>query len=151
MTLLSIYAEWPEGMLELGFITEQEREENCIELTKPMYGGVDVPRLLMKTVKQHLTEEPLTPNSLYYWLNKKREAVLLAVVHVDDVLLSGTRKTIEKLKTELRKRFNISELGLLKKHLGVWYDWKKDKNGEAYVVASMQNWRTKLLNSTKQL
>ena len=23
-----IYAEWPEGMVELGFITEQEQEEN---------------------------------------------------------------------------------------------------------------------------
>jgi hypothetical protein len=28
-----IYAEWPEGMVELGFITEQEREENCIHET----------------------------------------------------------------------------------------------------------------------
>jgi hypothetical protein len=56
----------------------------------------------------------------------------LAVGYVDDVLLSGTRKIIDKFKTELRKRFNISELGLLKKHLGVWYDWmKKDKNGDA--------------------
>ena len=63
--------------------------------------------------------------------------ILLAVVHVDDVLLSGTRKTIDKFKTKMRERFNVSELGLLKKHLGVWYDWKKDKNGEVYVVASM--------------
>ena len=75
--------------------------------------------------------QSLVDPCLYYWLNEKREAILLAVVHVDDVLLSGTRKTIDKFKTELRKRFNISELGLLKKHLGVWYDGKKDKNGEA--------------------
>ena len=70
-----IYAEWPEGMVELGFITEQEREGNCIELTRPMYGGVDVPRLFMKTLKQHSTEEMKTVQSLvdpclYYWLNE---------------------------------------------------------------------------------
>jgi hypothetical protein len=28
-------------------------------------------------------------------------------------------------------------LGLLKKHLGVWYEWRKDKDGGTYVVASM--------------
>jgi hypothetical protein len=137
-----IYAEWPEGMVELGFITETEREENCIELTRPMYGGVDVPRLFMKTLMRHLTLEmkmtqSLVDPCLYYWLNEKREVILLAVVHVDDVLLSGTKATIARFKTELRKRFNISELGLLKKHLGVWYEWRQDKNGETYVVASM--------------
>jgi hypothetical protein len=137
-----IYAEWPEGMVELGFITEEERAENCIELTRPMYGGVDVPRLFMKTLMRHLTMEmkmvqSLVDPCLYYWLNEKREVILMAVVHVDDILLSGKKETIERFKTEIRKRFNISELGKLKKHLGVWYDWKKDKNGETYVVASM--------------
>ena len=44
---------------------------------------------------------------LYYWLNEKREVILLAVVHVNDVLLSGTRKTIDKFKTELRKRLRF--------------------------------------------
>jgi Reverse transcriptase (RNA-dependent DNA polymerase) len=127
-----IYAEWQEGRVELGFMMEQEREVNCIELTRPMYGGVDGPRLFMKTLKRHVTEEAkmvqsLVDPCLYYWLNEKREVILSAVVDVDNVLLSGTRKTIDRFKTELRKRFNISELGLLKKHLGVRCDWKEEK------------------------
>jgi hypothetical protein len=34
------YIEWPTGMLELGFITQQEYEECCILLLKSMYGNV---------------------------------------------------------------------------------------------------------------
>jgi Reverse transcriptase (RNA-dependent DNA polymerase) len=61
---MHIFAEWPEGMIELGFNTEQEREGNCIELTRPIHGGVDVPRLFMKTLKQHLVEEVKLVQSL---------------------------------------------------------------------------------------
>ena len=52
-----IYAEWPEGIVELGFITEEERKENCIHLVLPMYGGVDVPRLFMKSQRKYLIEK----------------------------------------------------------------------------------------------
>jgi hypothetical protein len=74
---------------------------------------------------------------LFYWKNAAGEVILMAVVHVDDILLVGEKETIEKFKSELKKRFNISDLGQLKKHLGVWYDWRTDDNGETYIVASM--------------
>jgi hypothetical protein len=28
------------------------------------------------------------------------------------------------------KRFNISDLGKIKKHLGIWYDWREEANGD---------------------
>ena len=130
-----IFAEWPEGMVELGFITEEERKKFCIKLERPMYGGVDVPRLFMKTLMRYLTKvmkmtQSLVDPCLYYWKNEAGEVTLMAVVHVDDILLVGKKETIEEFKSELKKRFNISDLGQLKKHLGVWYDWRKDDNGE---------------------
>ena len=30
-------SEWPEGMVELGFITEEERKKFCIKLTSKAY------------------------------------------------------------------------------------------------------------------
>ena len=39
-----VYAEWPEGIVELGFITEEDLRKYCILLERPMYGGVDVPK-----------------------------------------------------------------------------------------------------------
>jgi hypothetical protein len=147
-----IFAEWPEGMVELGFITEEERKEFCINLTRPMYGGVDVPRLFMKTLFRYLTQvmkmiQSLVDPCLYYWKNAEGEVMLMAVVHVDDVLLAGKKETIEKFKSELKKRFNISDLGRLKKHLGVWYDWKTDDKGETYVVASMKRLEDEIVES----
>jgi hypothetical protein len=29
-----------------------------------------------------------------------------------------------------KKRFNISDLGKIKKHLGIWYDWREEANVE---------------------
>ena len=55
------------------------------------------------------------------------EVILMAVGHFDDVLLIGKKTTIEKFKLELQKRVNTSDLGRLKKHLGVWYEWKNIK------------------------
>jgi Reverse transcriptase (RNA-dependent DNA polymerase)/Zinc knuckle len=152
-----VYAEWPEGMVELGFISEDERKTNCIKLTRAMYGGVDVPRLFMKTLCKYLTEtmkmsQSLVDPCLYFWKNQNLEVTLMAVVHVDDVILMGTKTVIEKFKGELRQRFNISDLGKLKKHLGVWYDWKTDRNTkEIYIVASMTKLETEIVESYEKL
>jgi hypothetical protein len=51
-------------------------------------------------------------------------------MHVDDVIFVGTKKAIEEFKKQLKERFNISDLGRLKEHLGVWYEWSIDKNGK---------------------
>jgi hypothetical protein len=137
-----VYAEWPEGIVELGFITEEERRTTCIKLKRPMYGGIDVPRLFMKTLSRYLINEMKMSQSvvdpcLYYWKDSSGDTTLLAVTHVDDVALAGTADSIAKFKTELKKRFTISDMGRLKKHLGVWYDWHVDSKGELFIMASM--------------
>ena len=121
-----------------------------------MYGGVDVPRLFMKTLCKYLTKEmkmnqSLVDPCLYYWKSKVDEVILMAVVHVDDVLLIGRKTKIEKFKLEIQKRFNISDLGRLKKHLGVWYEWKTDKNGEIYIVGSMTKLDDEIVESSENI
>ena len=51
-----VFIEWPQGMLELGFITEKEKSQKCIELTKAMYGNKYSPLRWMKTFSKHLKE-----------------------------------------------------------------------------------------------
>ena len=121
-----------------------------------MYGGVDVPRLFMKTLCKYLTKEmkmnqSLVDPCLYYWKSKVDEVILMAVVHVDDVLLIGRKTKIEKFKLEIQKRFNISDFGRLKKHLGVWYEWKTDKNGEIYIVGSMTKLEDEIVESFENI
>jgi hypothetical protein len=52
--------------------------------------------------------------------------------------LVGTKKAIEEFKKQLKELFNISDLGKLKKRLGVWYEWSVDKNGNVILIASMK-------------
>jgi hypothetical protein len=43
-----VLIEWPQGMLDLGFITEEDKVNKCIELTKELYGNIDSPLRWMK-------------------------------------------------------------------------------------------------------
>ena len=47
-----IYIEWPDGTVELGFITEEEKGKYCIKLVRSMYGNFDAARQWMKMVDE---------------------------------------------------------------------------------------------------
>ena len=36
-----MYTSWSEGMVELGFLTQEEQDSTCIHLRRSMYGNVD--------------------------------------------------------------------------------------------------------------
>jgi hypothetical protein len=56
---------------------------------------------------------------------------------VDDVALGGNPEWIKWFKEGLKKWFGIADLGRLKKHLGIWHEWKHDENGEQCIVATV--------------
>jgi hypothetical protein len=138
-----VYIEWPEGMTELGFISKDDAEEYCCELNKAMYGNVDAPLQWMKTFANFLTsdvmdmKQSLADPCMFYKKDGKNDLVLLAVVFVDDVLLGGTEKMVKWFKTKISTRFNFTDLGKLRKHLGVWYEWGRDENGDTFIKATM--------------
>jgi hypothetical protein len=39
---------------------------------------------------------------------------------------------------KIKKRFNFDVFGKLKKHLGVWRTWHKDKDGKTNLEADMK-------------
>jgi hypothetical protein len=56
--------------------------------------------------------------------------VLIVICFVDDTLQLGLKGEIEWYKKGIKERFDYTDLGGLRKHLGVWYEEKVDKNGE---------------------
>jgi Reverse transcriptase (RNA-dependent DNA polymerase) len=38
-----VYTEWPKGIKELGFLSKEESDNTCAELTRAMYGNIDSP------------------------------------------------------------------------------------------------------------
>lgn len=129
-----IYIEFPEGMDELGFVTTEEMQSHCIELGKSMYGNVDAALRFFRTLKEHLTVHIGMINSrsdpcVFYLKDENGETKLIVASHVDDCIMVGPKDVIEQFKIDVKTRFNITELGVLKKHLGMWYEWKEG-NGE---------------------
>ena len=50
-------------------------------------------------------------------------------VHVDDVLMAGKPETLEYIKENIKKEFNISYSRKVKKFLGVYCKWGHDAKG----------------------
>jgi len=55
-TVVPMFIEWQEGMVELGFMTLQEFQETCAELEKGMYGNVDAALIFYKTYCNYLVK-----------------------------------------------------------------------------------------------
>ena len=109
-------------MVRLGFITEEEKSEYCIEQMKSMYGNSDAALIYFKLFKGHLIKEMLIGQSVtdpcvFYKEDEHGEVVVIAVCHVDDNAIAGTPVWIRWFKDGVKKRLGIADLGRLKKHL----------------------------------
>ena len=63
----------------------------------------------------------------------------MIITHVDDCQISGTREEVDKVKKGLKKEFGTTEDGILKKFLGVRYEWQENEQGEPYAIMSMED------------
>jgi hypothetical protein len=137
-----LYIEYPEGVVELGFETESTARENCILLDKAMYGAVQAARqwsrklieILTQQMEPNLTQSRVDP--CLFFLKKQGKLVLIVGTHVDDQQVAGTSSEIQMFKTEMSKWVTIKELGIVRKHLGVYYTTGHDKDG-TYLEANM--------------
>jgi hypothetical protein len=137
-----ICAEFPEGMDELGFATEQEMNARCVELGKSMFGNVDAALRFFTTLKERFTKNIGMKNSqsdprALCLKDDNGKTKLTVARHVDDCTMAGLKDATEQFKTDVKKTFNMEDLGLLKKHLGIWCDWKEEENGEKHAEAAV--------------
>ena len=137
------YIEWPEGMIELGFISEQEKNKYCIKLSKAMYENIDAPLCWMKTFSKYLINTVgLTQNKVYpcvfYKKAKEGRLILSLAVYADDTIILGTKKEVNRAYQLVQLKFIIDKLGnLLCKHLGIWWKWLNDEKVKLYLIATM--------------
>jgi hypothetical protein len=52
-----VYIEWSKGLKELGFLSKEESDNTCAELTRAMHGNIDSPLQWMKTFTSILKGE----------------------------------------------------------------------------------------------
>jgi hypothetical protein len=77
-------------MLDLGFITEEDKVNKCIDLTKAMYENIGSPLTLMKTFSKHLMEQLKLKQSMIdtciFYKIKNNEIVLILAVYAEVTL-----------------------------------------------------------------
>ena len=143
-----IFIEIPEGLVELGYFKREEVDDKCIKLGKAMYGCMQSPRAFFKTLSKHLVQIGMIQSKvdpcIWYRLNEKNELVLVMAAYVDDIIIGGQPEEVNQFKNDVKKRFNISELGQLKKHRGVWYERKEDNLG-LYYEMTMEKYKTEIV------
>ena len=137
-----MFIEPHPAMVECGFLTEAQRKVLGILLKKSMYGNVDAAIKFFKLLSKWMVESMGMKQSqadpcVFYKLDEKDELMLMVSVTVDDCAVTGLESDIDWFMTELQKRFKITNGGLLKKHLGVDYEWGIQSDGKAFCKATM--------------
>src|SRR5688572_23712861 len=98
--------------------------------------------------KMGMTRSSTDP-CVFYLKDENGKAKLIIACHVDDTIIVGKKEDQEWFKTEVQKRFSIKDLGKLKKHLGVWYEWKQE-NGETIIEAKMTALIDEIIKATEK-
>jgi hypothetical protein len=129
-------------MVELGVISERERQEFCILLAGGMYGNPDAALRYNIEYKEHVKDNGMEQSRadpcVFYKKDQEGKLVLATAGHVDDNYVVGTKDARIWYKSMLGTRFKYTEEGILRKLLGVWYEKKQDpETGEYYLVATM--------------
>jgi hypothetical protein len=145
---MEVFIEWPDGMKELDYITEEIEQDYCIKLDAPMYGKVDVPLMFKRTLTKQLKaigcyESKSDP--CVHCVREGGKVVLVGATTVDDILIAGTPNAIKRYKDGLRKRFTIKELGPLKRHLQIHYEKRRDAAGNPFYVLSLPTMREEII------
>ena len=138
-----MYIEPHPAMVECGFMTEEQRKELAILLKNSMYGNVDAAVKFFKVLTRWMVDkmgmtQSLADPCVFYKLDEEKKLKIYVSVTVDDCAVTGLSKDIEEFMKGLEGRFKITRGGILKKHLGVSYEWGVNDNGQAYCKATME-------------
>ena len=74
----------------------------------------------------------------------------MIAVYVDDVVMAGESENIKTFKEQFRKIYKITDLGKVKRHLGVQYEWIKDDE-ESMVKINMDNMARKIVKEYEKV
>ncbi|KAJ9566785.1 LOW QUALITY PROTEIN: hypothetical protein OSB04_002751 [Centaurea solstitialis] len=138
-----VYVSQPEG-----FIKERDKGK-VYRLMKALYGLRQAPRAwytkLDNILKTLGFKKCALEQAVYTRISK--ESTLLIGVYVDDLIVTGSsKKEIETFKDQMKKKFEMSDLGLLAYYLGIEVT---QKGGE--ISIKQTGYANKILSDTGML
>ena len=127
-----IYIELPDGRVG--------------KLLKSLYGLKQAPKIWYDTLNAVLSNLgfiTLPTDASAYMQSSTHESNgtiyvapdLILSVHVDDIEVAGrNQEIIDAFKTELRKHFQITELGPIKRYLGLQFEYTRTEDGQTLTI-----------------
>jgi hypothetical protein len=138
-----VYIEMPEGLREYFLSKGKDIGDAVIKLKRAQYGLVQSPRLWMQTFSKILRALGLTQCKtdpcLFTLHSATGDLMALVVVYCDDCIVTGRGISVDRIKAGISKSVKISDLGKLKRHLGVDYEFGCDSTGP-FIRSSMQDY-----------
>eukprot|EP00253_Pinus_taeda_P012525 PITA_12525 len=117
-----VYMFQPEGFFVKG------KEQKVYKLMNYFYGLKQAPRAWYEKLTEHLLKlnyKHFDLDDATLFVKKVGRSVVYLVVHVDDLMITGNNdEYISSIKKELKKVFDMTNLGLLHYYLGIEVDQK---------------------------
>ncbi|GJW87550.1 zinc finger, CCHC-type containing protein [Tanacetum coccineum] len=111
-----VYVTQPEGFIQQG------NSGKVYKLIKALYGLRQAPRAWNMKLDQTLKSLDFKKCNLEQavYTRRSKTSTLIVGVYVDDLIITGTpRKEIDAFKSQMKDRFEMSDLGLLAYYLGI--------------------------------
>jgi len=67
-----------------------------------------------------------TDPCIFFKYNKAGKLSMIISTHIDDLLIGRRKWQVEEFFKQFMEYHKTEWLGQLKKHLGVWWEWKED-------------------------
>ena len=134
----TVYVQQP-----LGFVVGNG--DKVLKLRKALYGLKQAPRAWNAKLDRELLALGFVRSKMDHaiYRRKNRNSFLLVGVYVNDLIISGPDvKGIRVFKSEMKKKFSMSDLGLLSYYLGI--EVKQDANG---ITLCQSSYAAKILES----
>lgn len=135
-----VYVAQPEGF------EKQGQEHLVYKLAKALYGLRQAPRAWYAKLNACLLELGFVrcPYEHAVYTRKEGADKLVVAVYVDDLLITGTSiGVIEEFKSQMKARFEMSDLGKLSYYLGI-----EVVQGEGYIELKQGGYARKILEKS---
>jgi len=136
-----IYVEQPPGFLTQG------KEDKVCRLRKALYGLKQAPRAWYSKIDSYFLEQGFkrSKNEHTLYVKKEHGDLLIISLYVDDLLVTGNNpKMILTFKEEMKKRFEMTDLGLMNFFLGM-----EVNQGEDGIFISQSKYAREILKRFK--
>ena len=126
-----VYLKIPEGFNE--FSGDTATDDDVIVLDKALYGLVQACRVWVNTLIEYLLEIGFKRSRAdpCLLMRSNIDGYVVFLLYVDDCMICGSRDGVKNCIADIKKRFNIKEMGALNEFVGAKYE----RIGKSYAIS----------------